>query len=179
MLYNHCELARRFKLLTPRTLMPTDLDPIDYKILRELVHDARISHVILSERVGLSSTACARRLQHLEKTGIIHGYSADIDPSLLGYRMQVVVNISLDHQNEYALAAFERAIRNCPDVTSCHLISGSHDYLVQVQVRDIEDYERVYNQHLSRLPGVIRLQSSFVMRSVIKRSISTSALVGE
>lgn len=92
--------------------------------------------------------------------------------------MHVIVNITLDRQSETTLAAFEKAISRCPDVVSCYLMSGSDDYLVQVQARDMEDYERIHSQHLSRLPGVARLQSSFAMRNVIKRGISTAALAG-
>ncbi len=158
--------------------MTTDIDAIDRKILRELVEDARISQVILAERVGLSPTACARRLQQLEKTGIIRGYSADVDAAELGFMMTVLVHITLDRQNEDALAAFEKEINKCPDVVSCYLMSGSDDYLVQVQARDMEDYERIHKQHLSRMPGVSRLHSSFAMRHVVKRSISPAALKG-
>jgi DNA-binding Lrp family transcriptional regulator len=158
--------------------MTMDIDSIDRKILRELVEDARISQVILAERVGLSPTACARRLQQLEKTGIIRGYSADVDATELGFMMTVLVHITLDRQNEDALAAFEKEINKCPDVVSCYLMSGSDDYLVQVQARDMEDYERIHKQHLSRMPGVSRLHSSFAMRHVVKRSISPAALKG-
>jgi DNA-binding Lrp family transcriptional regulator len=158
--------------------MIIDFDGIDRKIIRELVRDARISQVVLSERVGLSPTACARRLQHLEKAGVIRGYAADVNAAALGYRMLVIVNITLDRQSENALAAFEKAIEKCPDVISCYLMSGSDDYLVQVQARDMEDYERIHNQHLSRLPGVVRLHSSFAMRSVIARGVSPAALNG-
>src|ERR1700758_3975211 len=136
--------------------MTTEPDAIDRKIMRELVQDARISQVILSERVGLSPTACARRLQQLEKSGIIRGYSAEIDAAGLGYLLNVLVNITLDRQNEDALAAFEKEISRCPDVVSCYLMSGNNDYLVQVQARDMEDYERIHKQHLSRMPGVAR-----------------------
>lgn len=158
--------------------MSANFDAIDRKIMRELVRDARVSQAVLSERIGLSPTACGRRLQRLEEAGVIRGYSAEIDAGSLGYRMHVIVNITLDRQSENALAAFEKAISKCPDVVSCYLMSGSDDYLVQVQARDMEDYERIHSQHLSRLPGVARLQSSFAMRNVIKRGISAAALAG-
>ena len=158
--------------------MNANIDEIDQKIMRELVRDARVSQVVLAERVGLSPTACARRVQQLEKAGIIRGYSAEIDAAALGYRMHIVVSITLDRQNENALSAFEKAIGKCPDVMSCYLMSGSDDYLVEVQARDMEDYERIHSQHLSRLPGVSRLHSGFAMRLVTKRTISPGALSG-
>jgi len=158
--------------------MTPNIDAIGRKILRELVEDARISQVILAERVGLSPTACARRLQQLEKSGIIRGYSATVDATELGFMMTVLVHITLDRQNEEALAAFEKEITRCPDVVSCYLMSGNDDYLVHVQARDMEDYERIHKQHLSRMPGVARLHSSFAMRHVVKRTISPAALSG-
>jgi len=158
--------------------MASNLDSTDRKILREVVRDARISQMALAEKVGLSPTACTRRLMALEKKGVIKGYAAEIDASELGYMMTVHVHITLDKQSEDALSAFEREIAKCPDVVSCYLMSGNDDYLVHVQARDMEDYERIHKQHLSRMPGVARLHSSFAMRSVVKRGVSLSALTG-
>jgi Lrp/AsnC family leucine-responsive transcriptional regulator len=158
--------------------MASDLDSTDRKILREVVRDARISQMALAEKVGLSPTACTRRLTALEKKGVIKGYAAEIDASELGYMMTVHVHITLDKQSEDALSAFEREIAKCPDVVSCYLMSGNDDYLVHVQARDMQDYERIHKQHLSRMPGVARLHSSFAMRSVVKRGVSLSALTG-
>jgi DNA-binding Lrp family transcriptional regulator len=155
-----------------------ELDSIDRKILSEVVQDARVSLLAMAERVGLSPTACTRRLHALEKRGVIKGYTAEIDASELGYMMTVHVHITLEKQSEDALSAFEREIAKCPDVVSCYLMSGNDDYLVHVQARDMEDYERIHKQHLSRMPGVARLHSSFAMRSVVKRGVSVSALTG-
>lgn len=153
-----------------------DLDALDKKMLRELVRDARTSHVTLSERVGLSPTACGRRLQQLEKNGIIRRYTAEIDAALLGYTTTVVVQITLERQSEDAFAAFEAAVVRCPEIVVCFLMSGSADYLLQIQARDMEDYERLHKQQLSRLPGVARISSSFAMRTVVKRDIAPAAL---
>lgn len=158
--------------------MALDLDSIDRKILREVVQDARISQMALAEKVGLSPTACTRRLGSLEKKGIVRGYAAEVDAAELGYMMTVHVHITLDKQSEDALSAFERVIAQCPDVVSCYLMSGNDDYLVHVQARDMQDYERIHKQHLSRMPGVSRLHSSFAMRTVVKRGVSLSALKG-
>lgn len=158
--------------------MAEELDSFDRKILRELVQDARISQLVLAERVGLSPTACTRRLHQMEKRHVIKGYAAEIDAAELGFMMTVHVHITLDRQSEDALSAFEREIAKCPDVVSCYLMSGNDDYLVHVQARDMQDYERIHKQHLSRMPGVARLQSSFAMRSIVRRSISPAALNG-
>jgi DNA-binding Lrp family transcriptional regulator len=154
----------------------TELDRIDLRILSELLADARASQIELAEKVGLSPTACARRIRQLEESGIIRGYRADLEPTALGLVTTVVVTITLEKQSEDYLAAFEAAIARCPDVVSCHLMSGSDDYHLQVIARDIADFERIHKQHLSRMPGVARIHSSFAMREVVRRAIPETAL---
>jgi Lrp/AsnC family leucine-responsive transcriptional regulator len=153
-----------------------ELDRIDLRILTELLSDARASQIELAEKVGLSPTACARRIRQLEDAGIIRGYRADLEPTALGLVTTVVVTITLEKQSEDYLAAFEAAIARCPDVVSCHLMSGSDDYHLQVIARDIADFERIHKQHLSRMPGVARIHSSFAMREVVRRAIPETAL---
>jgi Lrp/AsnC family transcriptional regulator, leucine-responsive regulatory protein len=155
-----------------------DLDRIDLKILAELMGDARASQLNLAEKVGLSATACARRIRQLEDAGVIRGYRADLDATALGLVTTVVVTITLEKQSEDYLAAFEAAIARCPDIVSCHLMSGSDDYHLQVLARDIADFERIHKQHLSRMPGVARIHSSFAMREVVRRPIPENALRG-
>jgi Lrp/AsnC family transcriptional regulator, leucine-responsive regulatory protein len=155
-----------------------DLDRIDLKILAELMGDARASQLNLAEKVGLSATACARRIRQLEDAGVIRGYRADLDATALGLVTTVVVTITLEKQSEDYLAAFEAAIARCPDIVSCHLMSGSDDYHLQVLARDIADFERIHKQQLSRMPGVARIHSSFAMREVVRRPIPENALRG-
>lgn len=114
----------------------------------------------------------------MEEIGIIKGYSVSLDEAKLDLLMTVIVHITLERQSEDALTEFENEIRNCPDVVSCYLMSGTDDYRIEVQARDIADYERIHKHHLSRLPGVARLHSSFAMRCVAKNSISPAALRG-
>mgnify|MGYP000899922922 CR=1 FL=1 len=116
--------------------MHEKIDSFDRKILRELTNEARVSQTDLSERVGLSPTTCARRLARLEENRIIRGYSVDLNAEALGFVITVFVHITLERQSEESLAAFEKAIVRCPEVISCHLLSGTNDYLVQVQARD-------------------------------------------
>jgi Lrp/AsnC family leucine-responsive transcriptional regulator len=158
------------------TCSVTELDRIDLRILTELLSDARASQIELAEKVGLSPTACARRIRQLEEAGVIRGYRADLEPTALGLVTTVVVTITLEKQSEDYLAAFESAIARCPDVVSCHLMSGSDDYHLQVIARDIADFERIHKQHLSRMPGVARIHSSFAMREVVRRAIPETAL---
>jgi Lrp/AsnC family leucine-responsive transcriptional regulator len=153
------------------------LDRLSASLLRELIQNGRASHVELSQRVGLSPTACARRQKILEEDGIITGYQAVLDHRALGLDVTVIVRISLDSQREEALHEFERAIAGCLAVVRCFLMSGTDDYLVTVIARDIADYEHIHKNQLSRLPHVLRLQSSFALRQIIERP-ALSTVVG-
>lgn len=146
------------------------LDRFDLAILAELTRDGRISHVELSERIGLSATACARRQKALEDSGLIAGYQAVLGLNRLGLSVSVMVRITLESQSEEALRAFESAVLACPSVSRCFLMSGSDDYLLTVLARDIEDFEQIHKTQLSRLPRVARIQSSFALREIVNRA---------
>lgn len=146
------------------------LDRIDYAILDTLQRDGRISNAALAEKVGLSQSACSRRLDNLEKTGVIHGYHAKLSNAALGYKMTAIVHVSLSGQFEKSLAEFEAAIKRCPNVLSCHLMSGEYDYVIRIAARDLEDYERVHKEWLTAMPHVIKINSSFALREVIDRT---------
>jgi Lrp/AsnC family leucine-responsive transcriptional regulator len=151
-----------------------EIDKIDATILAELAANARVSQVDLASRVGLSSTAIARRQKALEENGFIRGYQAILDLSRFGLRTTVLVRIALESQSDEALKSFEAGVLNCPSVIRCFLMSGSDDYLALVLARDIEDFERIHRTELSRLPRVARIQSSFAMRDVVNRAIPPS-----
>jgi len=142
------------------------LDAMDRRILAELQQDGRISNQALAERVHLSPSACHRRVARLEDEGVIRGYVAMVDPVAAGRPTAVFVHVSLDRQSREAMDAFESAVAACPEVMECHLMSGASDYLLEVAARDLVDYERIHSDHLARLPGVARIQSSFAMRTV-------------
>ncbi len=150
------------------------LDKIDATILSELTANARVSQVDLAARVGLSSTAVARRQRALEEGGLIRGYQAVLDLGRFGLATTVVVRITLDSQSDEALTAFEAGVLDCPSVVRCFLMSGSDDYVVIVLARDIEDFERIHRTELSRLPRVARLESSFALREVVNRAVPPS-----
>lgn len=145
------------------------LDKIDLSILRELQNNARIPNVELAARVGLSASACSRRLDQLEKSGVIEGYQAVISNKALGQSITALVHITLKAQSEDHLEKFERAVKLCPHIVACFLMSGESDYLIRVNARDMEHYEWIYKNWLSTLPGVSRIQSSFAMRMVVNR----------
>ncbi|MGA9596345.1 MAG: Lrp/AsnC family transcriptional regulator [Acidimicrobiia bacterium] len=142
------------------------LDRTDRAILAALGDDGRISNVALAETVHLSPSACLRRVRRLEEQGVIARYTAVIDPATIGKATSVFVDISLSSQREGLLDEFEAAVKEVPGVMSCHLMAGDADYVVQILCADVEDYERIHRTYLSRLPGVIRLRSSFALRTV-------------
>jgi len=146
------------------------LDRIDIAILETLQAEGRISNAALAERVGLSQSACSRRLDILEKTGVIKGYHARLSNGALAHGMTVIVHISLAGQFERSLAEFEAAVRRCPNVLSCHLMSGEYDYILRIAARDLEDYERIHRQWLSAMPHVAKINSSFALREIIDRT---------
>jgi DNA-binding Lrp family transcriptional regulator len=143
------------------------IDSIDAEILRALRANGRISNADLASRVGLSPSACLRRLRLLEHSGIIRGYTALVSAAVGGGGLVVVAQITLDRQTEDFLNRFEAAIRKCPEVTDCYLMTGAADYMVKLEVKDTADYERLHKEVLSRLPGVARIQSSFAIRAVV------------
>lgn len=156
--------------------MPTELDALDRAILAALLEDGRLSQVELAERVPLSPTAIARRIRALEEAGVIQGYQARIDRRALGLETTVHVFISLQNQTEQRLEAFEAAVAAAPSVIACELMSGEDDYLLTVLARDLAHYEQIHRQELSKLPGVTRLRSSFVLREVKARPFPAAAL---
>lgn len=154
------------------------LDTIDISILKALQTEGRISNSALAERVGLSASACSRRLDILENSGVIKGYYARLSHKALDYRMIAIVHISLSGQFTKTLAEFEAAVKLCPNVLVCYLMSGEHDYTLRVAARDLEDYERIHRDWLSALPHVAKINSSFALREVIDRPNVGLASIG-
>lgn len=157
-------------------MSPPSLDALDRAILTALLADGRQSQVELADHVPLSSTAIARRIRTLEERGVISGYQAQISRAALGLTMMAIVQVSLKSQNEELLAAFEKAATAAPSIISCHMMSGEDDYIIVVLARDLADFERIHKEQLSRLPGVARLRSSFVLREVVSRPLPLSSL---
>jgi DNA-binding Lrp family transcriptional regulator len=142
------------------------MDATDAKILTALQQDGRASAADLSEVVNLSLSAVHRRIKLLEEAGIIQRYSAILDPRALGYTHDFFVEIALQSQSAETMEAFEEAVRTSPDIVECHLLTGAFDYLIRISTRGPEDYERVHRHALSALPGVMRMQSSLVLKTV-------------
>ena len=143
-----------------------DLDWIDTKILEVLQRQGRISNADLAEKISLSASACHRRVQRLERDGIIRNYVALVDPRKVDRRTTVFVDITLSRQSDEILDAFEKAVALIPNVLECHLMAGTADYVLKVVAVDSDDFARIHRQHLTRLPGVAQMQSSFALRTV-------------
>ncbi|WP_316015823.1 Lrp/AsnC family transcriptional regulator [Roseobacter sp. HKCCA0434] len=143
-----------------------EFDAQDLKLLTLLQRDGRLTNAALAEAAHLSPSACHRRVRRLEQAGVIAGYGARLDPAAIGRKAVVFVEITLAGQSEEVLDAFEAAIARVPDVVECHLMAGAADYLAKVMAADSEDFARIHRQHLSRLPGVAQMQSSFALRTV-------------
>jgi Lrp/AsnC family leucine-responsive transcriptional regulator len=145
------------------------VDVIDQRILSELQKDGRLSNVQLAEKVGLSESACLRRVRLLEQSGIIDRYVMLIDQAAIGKPGNVFVQVTLEGQQQEKLKLFADEIGKVKDVMECYLMSGASDYLLRVIVRDNADYMRVHNR-LTSLPGVLRVQSSFALKTVVRKT---------
>jgi Lrp/AsnC family transcriptional regulator, leucine-responsive regulatory protein len=140
-------------------------DAIDDRILRELSSDARITNVRLAEKVGLSPSACLRRVQDLERQGIIVGYRARISRKHLGRNFVAYIMVGLSSQKKTAHDAFERAIRAAREVVECHNVTGNFEYLLRVEVADLDTYKRFHTEVLGGLPDVTVITTYVVMAS--------------
>ncbi len=145
------------------------LDAIDQRILTALQKDGRLSFVQLAEKVGLSESACLRRVRLLEQQGIIDRYVMLINQAAVGKPGTVFVQVTLEGQQQDKLQHFEMEIGRVKEVMECYLMSGDSDFLLRVIIRDNEDYMRIHN-HLTSLPGVLRVQSSFALKTVLKKT---------
>ena len=148
-----------------------DLDALDHSILAVLQTDGRVTNAELADAVGLSPSACHRRVRRLETDGVIDYYAAIVNRALVGRGVAVFVEISLESQHEDVLDAFEAAIRDVPHVRSCHLMAGNADYLVHVTCGDVADYETIHREYLALLPGVTRVRSSFAIRTIADTTV--------
>ena len=148
------------------------MDEFDRKILRVLAAEGRLTAVEVASRVGLSPSAVTRRIQALESGGAIRGYRAMVDPASAGLGINIFVEITLERQNDDTLRAFEAALATSPNVLSCHLMSGSSDYLIHIAARDLADFERLHANFLGHLPGVARIESKFALREAVDRPVA-------
>jgi len=143
------------------------VDRTDKKIIAELQAEGRLSLTELAEKVGLSLSPCHRRVKSLEESGIISGYRAQVDTSKLGLSFSVIVFVSLEKADRKAVSSFEEAVVEVPEVITAQRLFGNPDYMLHVLTRDMESFQRLYDLNLSALPGVQRLTSTLVMKTVV------------
>lgn len=142
------------------------IDEFDIKILRALQQDGRISINDLSDHVGLSPSPVARRVRNLESAGILAGYRAIIDEAALGYDVSVFVSVQLDKQVDSALAEFEAAIADFPEVVECWLMTGNRDYLLRIATTGLKEFEQFLVGRLTKVNAVASIESSIPLRRV-------------
>ncbi|MDC0971276.1 Lrp/AsnC family transcriptional regulator [Alphaproteobacteria bacterium] len=150
------------------------LDKIDKTILSVLQEDARITNLDIAKKVGLSPSACLRRVTSLEKSGIIQSYNAEFDLSKLGHDVLVLVRITLQGQSAAMMSEFEEAAKQIPQILACFLIAGEEDYLLRIAAKDVTDFGKIHANYLSALPNVLRMESNFVLRPVFNRGLDAN-----
>ena len=141
------------------------LDQIDRKILRELASEGRISNIELADRVGLSPSACLRRVQELERSGVIKGYRAVVDPAKLGLTFLAYVTVGLSSHTKKSQGDFEAAMALAPEVRECHNITGTIEYLLRVETQDLAAYKHFHTEVLGVLPQVHSITTYVLMDS--------------
>lgn len=152
-------------LLAEKSQSMIELDDFDRKILRVLATDGRVSNLDLAARIGLSASACLRRVQALEKSGAIRGYRAVLDPAILGGGFLAYVLVGLSRHTRAEQRAFEAAIANAPQVRECHNITGAFEYLLRIEAADLAAYKHFHTEVLGALPQVTTITSYIVMES--------------
>lgn len=146
--------------------MKTGLDRTDLQLLAELQRDGRLTNADLAERVHLSPSACLRRVQRLEREGVVAGYRAHLDADRLGLGLQAFVRVQLARHDAAAIDAFIARVHGWDEVVACHALTGDMDYLLHVVVRDLEHFSRLLLDRLLNEGGVADVNSSFVLRTV-------------
>lgn len=148
-----------------------ELDRYDRQILQLLQEQGRISNQELADRIGLSPSPCLRRVQALEKSGLITGYRALVDAKALGLSLMALIHISMDQHTPERFSHFEAEISKIPEVMECLLITGqSADYQLKVVVKDMDGYQELLLNRITRISGVTGVHSSFILRRVVEKT---------
>jgi Lrp/AsnC family leucine-responsive transcriptional regulator len=147
------------------------LDRYDRQILAVLQEDGRISNQDLADRIGLSPSPCLRRVRALEEAGLITGYRALLNAKKLGLSLMALIGISMDQHTPERFANLEASIAEIPEILECLLITGQQsDYQLKVVVRDMDAYQDLLLNKITRIQGVTGVHTSFVLRRVVDRT---------
>jgi DNA-binding Lrp family transcriptional regulator len=144
------------------------VDAVDRKILAELQADGRLTITELADRVRLSVSPCHRRLRALEQSGTIVGYRAHLDPRALGLEFESLVFVTMRQSDAGTVAAFEEAVSGVRNIIQAQRLFGEPDYLLRVVTRDLAAFQQLYDSTLAALPGVQRLTSTLIMKTVVE-----------
>jgi DNA-binding Lrp family transcriptional regulator len=143
------------------------VDAVDRAILAELQIDGRLTITELADRVRLTPGPCHRRLRELERSGVITGYRALVDPAAVGMKFEAIVQVTLDRGDAGTVSAFEAAVAEMPQVRHAERLFGDPDYLLRVAARDLDHFAELRDEKLATLPGIHRLTSTIVMKRII------------
>ncbi|MFU0805225.1 MAG: Lrp/AsnC family transcriptional regulator [Pseudoclavibacter caeni] len=152
---------------TPRNGRFCHMDAIDRRILAELQQDGRQTITELARRVQLSVSPCLRRVRALERDGVITGYHASVDPRKAGLEFEALLFITMSRSDATTLAQLEEAMTAIDEIVDCQRLFGEPDYLVRVITRSLTDYQTLYDTRIADIPGIERIRSTLVMRSVV------------
>lgn len=139
------------------------LDEIDLSILRALQADARISNVELAQRCNLSPSSTLERVRRLERSGVIEGYTARVNPQALGHNVVVFIGVTMREHDQKSLQRFEKAVATLPEVLECHHVAGDHDFLLKALAQDVAALRSMLVDRLSSLPGVGRIHTTIIL----------------
>jgi DNA-binding Lrp family transcriptional regulator len=144
------------------------MDRIDREILAELQRDGRLTVTELAERIKISVSPCHRRVRALERSGVISVYRAHLDPHAVGLNFEALVFVTMRAADRDTLDSFEQAVTELPNVLQAQRLFGDPDYLLRVITRDLPAFQALYDEHLATLPGVQRLTTTLVMKSLVE-----------
>ncbi|MFY0312679.1 Lrp/AsnC family transcriptional regulator [Leisingera sp. D0M16] len=147
------------------------MDSKDRQIIRALQRDGRMTNQDLAEAVNLSPSPCLRRVRNLEASGVIRGYSADVDAAAYGMAITVFVRIRLERHNETDVQSFEGKVRRMDEVLECHVLTGAMDYQLRVLVPDLEAYESFIRNRIHPIGGIASIDTSFVYGTVKRTAV--------
>ena len=150
------------------SLNPFQLDEIDLQILKLLGENAKIGTKEIGSKIGLTVTPTFERIRRMEKRGVIKGYTVRVDPAAIGKELMVFCQVSLKTHNTELLDVFETHVKEFPEVSSVYHVAGNYDYLVQVQVSGMAEYQSFLKEKLASIPNIANVQSTFVFSSLKK-----------
>jgi Lrp/AsnC family transcriptional regulator, leucine-responsive regulatory protein len=147
------------------------LDGIDYKIIRALQGNGRMTIQELATAVSLSASPCLRRVRILEEQGVLKGYAALVDEERYGLPITAFVRIRLERHSEEKVGRFERSVRAIGEILECHLLAGDFDYMLRVLVPDLKSYEDFIRDRIHTIPGIAAIETSFAYGTVKRTSV--------